>query len=110
VLLQKREIVGGVLHRQAHGESRDHALLHLNLLPQVADDLAAGLDRHLLYVAPLDFLLVLSVGNLGRGLGSLSRKLDNRDGHEDDENPERELLGALAPISGLFRRILVRHW
>src|SRR6185437_10673779 len=102
-----------ILHRQHHLELLDEPSADGNFLLESTADCLPALNGDLLDVALLELVLVLGrVGNLGRGVRSLPRELDDRDGHEYDKNPERELLGNLAPVRrlfGCFIRHLYRH-
>src|SRR3954464_3430737 len=83
--------------------------LHRDFLLEIAGEKSTGLNGDLVDVVLLELLIVLRIGDLGRGIGSLPRKLDDRDGHQYDENPERELLGNLAPVRRLFRCLVIGH-
>ena len=96
---QALHFVARVLHRQEDLELLDQAALYGNLVLEFAANESAALNGDLVDVVLLQLLAVLRrVGDFGRGVGSLPRKLDDRDGHEYDENPERELLRNLAPV------------
>ena len=114
VLGQTLYFVGRVLHRQHDLELLHQATLDGNLLLEFTSDELATLNGDLVDVALLQLLVVLrAIGNLGRGVGSLPRELDDRNGHEYDKNPERELLRNLAPVRRLFWcfiRHLYRHY
>src|SRR5665811_103586 len=104
-----RDFYSRILLRQKNLELRDETSLHRNLLLELSRQQSTGLDSDLVDVVRLQLVIVQrSIGNLGRRLGALPRKLDDRDGHQYDENPERELLRNLAPVRRLLG-ILVRH-
>src|SRR5205814_3021371 len=96
---QALHFVARVLHRKEDFELLDQAALYGNLVLEFAANESAALNGDLVDVVLLQLLAVLRrIGNFRRGVGSLPRKLDDRDGHEYDENPERELLRNLAPV------------
>src|SRR5689334_1047527 len=109
VVAQARHFVARVLGREQDFELRHQATLNRDFLLEFSRQQASRLNRHLVDVIPLQLLVVLRrVGNLGRCVGSFARELDDRDGHQYDKNPERELFGNLAPVRRLLGRF-VRH-
>src|SRR6185503_8519954 len=105
---QLLEVVARVLHREQHLELLDEPSLDGNLVLEITRQCAATLNGDFLDVVVLELPGVLGVGNLRRGIGTLRRELNDRDGDEYDENPERELLRSPAPVCR-FPRIFVPH-
>src|SRR5262249_15236124 len=97
-----------VLHRKTHVELRYVASLEGNRRAELARDVFARLDLHLADVVSIELGLVLRVRDERCLIRARAGQLNQRDGDQEDEEPERERLGKTTPVHVLFRG-LWRH-
>src|SRR5688572_17161216 len=97
--------------RKAYVEARNRALVHHDLVAELARDLLPGLDVHLRDVSARQLRIILRIGDGRSGLGAGAGELDEREGDQDDQDPERERLRHSRPVHLTLRRcIAIGHY
>src|SRR4051812_43327522 len=100
-----------ILHRKAHVELRHVAAVVRNRRLEFARDVLPRLDLHLADVVAVELGLVLGIADERSLLGPRAGQLNERDGNEQDEEPERERLRETAPVHVLLWRLRrSRYW